>query len=446
MVVAPYCALALLCTASAVRTQVPTRDARSPVGEQDGRPSVLLEASSEEGWGGASRLALSALAGGRPAAWPPAVWSSPPTRAAPLRMIPEDMPPPPPPPPPQEIVVPAPATATPRSFQAETVTDQVVKAMAQGSSAEVAPGQEGVAPAPPPPDFDFKRINEEALQLLKEGRSVEVAPMAVREVNMMDRVRGFPNVQNYIDQEVVGDEVSVLEDAVESTDLARRFEELQQTRNLKLPFMPLEESLPLLADILRGTQSLGAGGVIHLDLACGRAITLVPDAANPGAKRAIVAELGKSACVASDDGGALSCKFLTNRRVGKVGRQAPEELALTNNMWQVGLLFSKMCLGVFPPEEQLVGIFKKEQLDLNKYDTVPAGRDLIRAAISDEFDLGKSIRYQAFKLTNPDAARLIEGMLEKNPAKRWSPERALEETQKVMMKRGLEVPGPLMPK
>mmetsp|Transcript_34320 Transcript_34320/g.99684 ORF Transcript_34320/g.99684 Transcript_34320/m.99684 type:complete len:337 (-) Transcript_34320:373-1383(-) len=297
-------------------------------------------------------------------------------------------------------------------------------------------------------------IRDKYLQLQAEGRSVELnsvasTPEATRGLELMDRLRGAPNVESYLARAAAEDKVSVLEEVpAGGTTLGARFAELQreqQGNKLVYPVMPFEESLPLLVDILRGVDRLNSAGIVHLDLTGDKGIALVPDPREPDRMRAVISELGTSACIVDGEDGALSCdQFLDGRGVGSPYRLPPEELGVSNNMWQVGTLFAKMCLGVFPADPQLAQVFKDD--NMRRLAADPAGRERIRVALRERFHLLNCYRYVTFSAENSDIAPLIAGMLKKNPAHRLTPQQALGYVQAIMDMRGLPIPAPLVPR
>mmetsp|Transcript_51521 Transcript_51521/g.149763 ORF Transcript_51521/g.149763 Transcript_51521/m.149763 type:complete len:120 (+) Transcript_51521:1-360(+) len=74
------------------------------------------------------------------------------------------------------------------------------------------------------------------------------------------------------------------------------------------------------------------------------------------------------------------------------------------NIAQVGHIFSRMCVSMSDKDEHIAS------------------------------------RRENFIERYPDVARLVQGMLARDPAERWSPEEALRQTEMVMHSRGITVP------
>jgi len=350
-------------------------------------PGALVEASSSEAWGGASRLLASGLvaAGRGPRGAPP-----PPQSTGALYALPIGVPPAP-----IERVVPA--------------REERLLAQERGSAFEEM-GAALVRRAVPGELFE---------------RSVRKATkLAVRDAAMMGLLRGKPGIDSFIAEERDGSQIGLLRQNEQAAmDLAERFGELERLEQGGLPFMPLRESLALLADLLRGVESLNSKRVVHLDLAGGTAISLVPDAT--GERHAVIRELGQSACIIGPTDKALSCKYFAEP-AGSAASRAPEHRAISNNVWQAGLIFAKMCLGAYPTDEAARG--GEEGVPRTRWR--PQERFVVADVSPD------------FAATYPAVAELIEGMLEPSPGDRWSVQRALKATEELLGTYSMEASAP----
>jgi len=202
------------------------------------------------------------------------------------------------------------------------------------------------------------------------------------------------------------------------------------------PFiMPLEESLPILVDVLRGVQSLASRGVVHGDL--------VEDRVFMHGGRAYIGGL-ESACMP----GSTDLGCLAGERIGSAFRQAPEMIfglptGPSNNVWSVGLIFGAMLFGGSPADSVIMRELPNTfTLGL---DWQMPGREKIRAAVRDHFSVQQLGDFGRVSQEYADVLELLVGMLEPAETRRWSVMGSLQQAERVAKARQIQISEPATP-
>jgi len=211
---------------------------------------------------------------------------------------------------------------------------------------------------------------------------------------------------------------------------------VQATEEGLTPFLvPLEESLPIIIDLLRGVQSLASKGVVHGDL--------VEDKVFLHEGRAYIGGL-ESACVP----GSADLGCLAGELIGSAFRHAPEMIfglptGPSNGVWSLGLIFAAMLFGGSPADtlvlRELPNTFTLG-LDWNM-----PGREKIRAAVRDHFSIQEMGEFGRVSKEYADILALLVGMLGPDENRRWSVLGSLQQAEKVAKARGISVPVPIGP-
>mmetsp|Transcript_77027 Transcript_77027/g.222752 ORF Transcript_77027/g.222752 Transcript_77027/m.222752 type:complete len:469 (+) Transcript_77027:90-1496(+) len=256
-------------------------------------------------------------------------------------------------------------------------------------------------------------------------------PEVERGIRIMELTRSMPGIICLYDHASVGGVSWTMTENVGDTDLWSYFRTLKAKRPERPQggvWMELDHALPLLVDVLRGVVSLDSRGLVHMDMTGPSSVVLVPDY-KAQRDRALISNLGRAACVLDGSDRDLSCDaFCAGRIVGSAIRQAPEmergmPLGPKCNVWQVGLVFAKMCMGMYPTDEVVLEhIPDVHELSLDfDFD----GREQIREVIREEFDVRGLRAFEGLFKDHPEVADLVAGMLQVDPEKRWSVEHAL---------------------
>lgn len=207
------------------------------------------------------------------------------------------------------------------------------------------------------------------------------------------------------------------------------------------PTVPLNVSLPVMLDIVRALGILTDLGIVHGDLT-------EDDVAVVENRHALIVDFRKSCVVGSSDP-ELGCAALAHTILGSAYRHPPEAEgecpnAMSNDMWQLGLIFARMLLGgdEAPTKAAAIRAEMLQQLD----DATPHGRWDVRNFVRFHFDVKEVPAYRrlsAFGLG--DVLEILDGLLEKNPAERWRPQRVESALEKAARDRGIELPAPRAP-
>lgn len=203
---------------------------------------------------------------------------------------------------------------------------------------------------------------------------------------------------------------------------------------------PLEYSLPVLVDILRGLRDLELAGLVVGDLTADR-ILLTDDG------RAIIGSLDETCSLGGAEQG-LGCGGLADsKNVGSFAcsaiMTAPEvqdgsPTGPSNHVWGAGLLFARMCMGYVPT---LVPVLSatKSAYSAAALDIRPEGRERLRHFVRSRFAIEEDA---FFKHYDRDVRELLEGMLAHDEEERLSTEEALEMAMAMAAARGIEVKEP----
>jgi len=240
----------------------------------------------------------------------------------------------------------------------------------------------------------------------------------------------------------------VLLDAVEYHDLvllvmetpgSRQMEEEIKGRIAKAtvssePLMPLDEALPLMISLLQCAEVLERKRIIHGELT-EENIFIVN-----GGDRAMLVGF-HAACVDGERGGGCAGAPTVSAL-----RQAPEmeggrPSGVSNNVWQLGLVFARMLLGGEVLTKEILFLFPEREFD----DSTEEGQKEIRDLISRYFLAQPTMGYSRLSAEYADVLEIIDRMLVKNPAERWSASRVLELAREVAAKRNVYVPSPREP-
>jgi len=193
--------------------------------------------------------------------------------------------------------------------------------------------------------------------------------------------------------------------------------------------MPLSESLPILIDLLRGARDVGQAGIVHA------AISEENILMKGG--RPLFSDFGAAAVVSETD---RAFGTRSAHRIPGISQYSlpPETIrglptGTSNNVWQVGAVFAKMCLGYIPMES----FVKRVSPDLAEREWEPEVDDLVQDLVRQKFSVAQDAGVAALE---DDAKRLIEGMLQTTPESRWGAVGALQEAIAIAERQGIEVP------
>jgi len=211
------------------------------------------------------------------------------------------------------------------------------------------------------------------------------------------------------------------------------------------PRVRLEQGLPIMIDLLRAITYMEERGIIHGDLVESKVYLLGPDS------RAVVRDFSTSRI--SGDGSVQDpCAFTISTDRGAAYRLAPEmkfttASSLSNNVWQLGLVFSRMVFGKRSvPSQEMAKAMKWLSPGTNLDCLSFEGRRFIHDIIVEKYDLEE---VEAFKrLTNPKYNGLKDillGMLRKDYKKRLTASEALQAMEAYAKSAKVEVPEPRRP-
>lgn len=194
--------------------------------------------------------------------------------------------------------------------------------------------------------------------------------------------------------------------------------------------VPLNKALPLMVDLLRAAEAMERLGVAHGTLS--ETSIMVLD----GDTHAMFPDL-RGASVLRSAAGDVSPHTAPSWHRGMIGREAPEmedgrPNSVANNVWQLGLVFSRMLFDIALPGEQ------PDEADANV-------RIAIRAYVRQHSDIEKSERFLRFQSEHPDIAEVVRGMLKKDPAGRMGPQEAMQKTMAAAEARGITIGPPRQP-
>jgi len=219
------------------------------------------------------------------------------------------------------------------------------------------------------------------------------------------------------------------------------------------PAVPLEQSLPLMIDLLRVLESMEHLRIVHCGLSEAN-IHLVD-----GDKHAVVTGL-HDACLQDSMDARLRCSGVMHAPAGAEFRQAPETPAgraggVPSNVWQAGLVFARMLFGGEVVTEAVVLKHMRPQ-DIAKLansawrakdgddesDSAWEVQEEMRKIIKQHFSIREVEGFQRLGEKYADVLEVLEGMLQKRPDDRWSAERARGAMELIALERGVAVPSP----
>mmetsp|Transcript_56968 Transcript_56968/g.165088 ORF Transcript_56968/g.165088 Transcript_56968/m.165088 type:complete len:492 (-) Transcript_56968:128-1603(-) len=201
--------------------------------------------------------------------------------------------------------------------------------------------------------------------------------------------------------------------------------------------MPLEESLPVLVDILRGVRDLEDAGIIHASLT---PLSVVMDDDD----RALIRDLC-FACLHHDGEPSLRCDVFQdqrNRVVGSLLFQSPEvedgkPTGPENHVWSVGIMFAHMCLGYIPTKRAVMMNMHPEERNGEIALSDPRYRENIRGVLRNSFSIESDPSYS---FLHAGVRRVLSGMLAKRVGARWSTSKCLKEVEKLAKASGVSLP------
>lgn len=127
-------------------------------------------------------------------------------------------------------------------------------------------------------------------------------------------------------------------------------------------------------------------------------------------------------------------------RAGSPFRLAPEiegDVAdrVSNNQWQLGLIFAQMLLGTDPMEHLVHRLYG------NGDSSWEDGPVLVREDVRRRFFASEMPGFEELAIDYSDVLAIVSGLLEKDPDTRWTAERAWSEAVKVAKARGIPIDG-----
>jgi len=267
-------------------------------------------------------------------------------------------------------------------------------------------------------------------------------PATVRDAYISAALSETGCVPTQFDSQVFGDATFALTESPGFVTLAML---IQAESGGSALAMPLDFSLPIMGDLLQAASHLEDRGIAHGDLT-ENSIYITPD------MRALVADF-RGACLVASEDESLDCSSFGSALVGSAYRHAPEMVDghpndVANNMWQLGLIFARMCFGG-PAPTQLEGLssshqFKKKRNQLPGQlapeDRTREGRRRIREGIRAGFSVQDSAPFLSLYPDYKDLMELLASMLEPDPARRVSARQAITWLQSAATRRKVALP------
>lgn len=204
------------------------------------------------------------------------------------------------------------------------------------------------------------------------------------------------------------------------------------------PLLTPELALVVIVDVLRGLRNLEEAGILHNALHEGNIMVRET--------QAFIIDFSQACLALEDDSGRKRAEFLggEERLSSRLSpyRTAPEVVGgvptgHANSVWSAGLILARLALGYVPtmPEREWYAIDREEP---GEWDPTEAER--IRRRIAREFDIKRS---PGFGAAPGYIQELLEGMLEKDEARRLTAEQALRIAEKAADDIGVIVPPEL---
>mmetsp|Transcript_16005 Transcript_16005/g.45550 ORF Transcript_16005/g.45550 Transcript_16005/m.45550 type:complete len:353 (+) Transcript_16005:842-1900(+) len=257
----------------------------------------------------------------------------------------------------------------------------------------------------------------------------EQSTRSKNEVELLRRMRWSGDVvAQFGSCEVLGKTCSV----VEATDCS--LADLLRTARKETgsAVLPLNKSLPILIEVLRGVRDLDREGIVHSRLS--EKEIFMKDG------HALVGDLGEARLL-------LEAEVGFGRLAPFVGfsfRHPPETLAgnpsgASNTVWAVGLVFARMALGYIPTKAAVGRHVESLKAFLAKEGAHEAVYRLLRENFTIEADEG-------FGALDPVAQNLLTGMLKRDPERRWTADQALVAASTFALQSGLSLPRTRKPK
>mmetsp|Transcript_96543 Transcript_96543/g.278670 ORF Transcript_96543/g.278670 Transcript_96543/m.278670 type:complete len:505 (-) Transcript_96543:160-1674(-) len=212
----------------------------------------------------------------------------------------------------------------------------------------------------------------------------------------------------------------------------------ERESDLSMPVLSINELVKLMTNLLQSLKVFEKVGIVHGALTEDN-IFVMKDGAH-----ALITDF-HTACVTSSARSDLGCSVEIDDLPCSAFRQAPEmedehPNGVSNNVWQMGLVFARMLFGgEDPASSQVKHSFPFETFDDHSAD----GRRRIREFVRDAFSVKRVHKYDALSVEYKDLLDIIEGMLEKDPEKRLSATAALDAMMEVAKRRKVLVPLPM---
>eukprot|EP00429_Kryptoperidinium_foliaceum_P076154 CAMPEP_0176223864 /NCGR_PEP_ID=MMETSP0121_2-20121125/20963_1 /TAXON_ID=160619 /ORGANISM="Kryptoperidinium foliaceum, Strain CCMP 1326" /LENGTH=298 /DNA_ID=CAMNT_0017563109 /DNA_START=1 /DNA_END=895 /DNA_ORIENTATION=- len=192
--------------------------------------------------------------------------------------------------------------------------------------------------------------------------------------------------------------------------------------------VPIDQALRLMLNMLRGLDVMEHYGVAHGDLTESN-IYVMED------NRTLIDDF-RSACIVGSTDEETSCAGLAGTLCGSAFRHAPEmkdgiPSRLENNIWQLGLVFARLLLGDIVPQ------WAKRDFD----DSTGQGRRHIREFTYRHFSIWDDAEFKRLYPAHSDVLRIVAGMLEPDPRRRWTTQMALQSATQAAAQRGIPAGG-----
>jgi len=192
--------------------------------------------------------------------------------------------------------------------------------------------------------------------------------------------------------------------------------------------VPLELTLQVIADVLRGLAAFRELGIVHGKLG------LQTIAVNKG--RAYIFDFS-AACLTHNGDPGLGCAayaepqgFASSAYIHAPEMRDGRPTGPENDMWAAGLLLGEMLLGYLPVVDAM---------GVNRFDDMTSlGRERIRQSVRTDFEVEQS---RGFRKLCEGLQELLTGMLHKKPSQRMTPQEALAKLTAVAAELGVELQG-----
>jgi len=207
----------------------------------------------------------------------------------------------------------------------------------------------------------------------------------------------------------------------------------------KVPYLPLETSLPLLNDVLTGFHALEIAGMVHGAPSPENIVICHKEGTTP---RAVLSGL-RAVCLVGDKDpmslvGPAALADDGDYFETSAFHQPPEVVdgapaGFGDHAWAAGVLFAHMLFGYNPVETETMRRMPNDPPS----DLDPVGRKQIREMLAGHFSIADD---PTFKKLDPDLQHLLSGLMNSERQNRFATSKAKELVRKIAGERGINLP------